>query len=310
MNILQQRAQALKAVRDYFFSEKVMEVDSELLSPYSVTDPYMSAMRATSANGRLQGYLQTSPEYAMKKLLSTGCGDIYQLGKVFRADESGKNHSPEFTMLEWYRLGWDHHQLMEEVRQVIQLVTGIDGFTKLTYEQAFESALGLNPFTATVRELEVLATSRLGDIPEDMLRDNYLSLLFSECVETGFEKDKVTFIYDFPASQASLAKVQTRSDNSVACRFEAFAGGLELANGFWELTDAEEQLKRFEEDNRQRALQGNSPIAVDSELITALKRGLPECSGVAIGFDRLMMIKQREDDIHNILPSVLYRKAD
>lgn len=301
-NILKIRARCLKNIRDYFNKNAVTEVDTPLLAECSVTDPYMSAMSAQNPEGQHLGYLQTSPEYAMKKLLAAGSGDIFQLGKVFRANEQGKKHSSEFTMLEWYRLGFNEMQLMDEVFHLISLIIGAKKRTDLSYREAFYNSLSIDPFRISYDELKLFSENALGELPQEMLFDNYLTLLFAELVEPCFHPDEVTFVYDFPATQASLATIKSANYGDVARRFEAFCGGLELANGFHELTDAEEQLQRFEQDNKDREQLGYPAMKIDSDLINALKKGVPACAGVALGFDRLLMLRLEEKDIGNVLP--------
>ena len=301
-NVLRVRAQALRCLREYFDRNSTIEVDTPILSPFSVTDPYMSALSVQNPGGQAQGFLQTSPEYAMKRLLCAGSSDIYQLGKVFRADENSPQHNDEFTMLEWYRVGYDEHQLMDEVYQIITLVGGEKERCDLSYRDAFKVHLGIDPFTISLTELDFFARQRLGDLPQNMLFDNYLTLLFATQIESQFESDKVTFVFDFPASQASLAQTTEREYGKVARRFEAYCGGLELANGFYELTDAKQQLERFKEDNVTRKSFGYEEVEIDFGLIQALETGLPQCSGVALGFDRLLMLKLGQKDIKQVLP--------
>ena len=301
-NILHIRAESLKAIRDYFYQQRVLEVDTPLLSEYSVTDPYMSAMQTHNHCGNPLGYLQTSPEYAMKKLLCHGSGDIYQLGKVFRADETSPNHNNEFTMLEWYRTGFDEYQLMDEVFRIITLIIGARARQTLSYRAVFDQYLGIDPFTISYGSLATTATKLLGELPREMLFDNFLTLLFAEKIEPQFDPSSITFITDFPASQASLAQIHQTPYGEVARRFEAYSGGLELANGFYELGDAASQLSRFKADNQIRATLGYPQITIDSDLIRALQKGLPACAGVALGVDRLLMLKIGATAIQQVLP--------
>jgi len=302
MNILELRAEKIGLIRRYFAGESVLEVDTPLLRPHTVTDPYMRAGRLVNPDGKTRGYLQTSPEYAMKELLSRGSGDIYQLGKVFRADENGPHHSTEFTMLEWYRIGWSFPRLMDEVYQIVELVAGKRKRVDLTYREAFLTHLKIDPFEISAEELAIFAQEKLGALPNNMLKDNYLTLIFSSLIEPRFESSVVTFVYDFPASQASLAKTRDVEGEVVASRFEAYSGGLELANGFEELVDPAEQLKRFNEDNKIRESLGYKKQSIDMGLIGALEKGLPQCSGVAVGVDRLLMLSRQSENITDILP--------
>ncbi|MCW8879904.1 MAG: EF-P lysine aminoacylase EpmA [Kangiellaceae bacterium] len=302
MNVLLLRAKKLSQMRNYFAKNGALEVDTPLLRKHTVTDPYMNAMQVVDHQGKAKGFLQTSPEYAMKILLSSGSGDIYQLGKVFRADESGIHHSPEFTMLEWYRLGWTYLELIEEVHTIIELTAGKKKRVSFTYQQAFLEFLEFDPFTIRLSELKQIASEKLGELPDNMLFDNYLTLMFASLIEPAFDPQKVTYVTDFPASQASLARKRTVNGNAVANRFEAYSGGLELANGFEELTDSNEQLARFEEDNRLRKKLGYVTQEIDTCFINALKKGLPACSGVAVGFDRLLMLAANVESIREVLP--------
>ena len=302
INVLTHRAGALAEIRKYFSQNYALEVDTPLLKSHTVTDPYMRALQAVNPDGKFSGYLQTSPEYSMKELLSEGSGDIYQLGKTFRADESGNHHAIEFTMLEWYRISWSYQQLMDEVHQIIELIAGERSREDFTYRQAFLEFLEIDPFDIDEITLREFSINKMGALPEDLNFDNYLTLLFSELIEPQFSPEKVTFVYDFPVSQASLAKRKPDSSPQVACRFEAYCGGLEIANGFEELTDPVEQLARFNEDNQIRKSLGYPEQKIDMQLIDALKRGLPECSGVALGFDRILMLAMSKQNIKDILP--------
>ncbi len=302
MNILQIRAQKLALLRAHFDNSGAIEVDTPQLRHFTVTDPYMNAMQVVCNEQKFLGYLQTSPEYAMKILLSYHSGDIYQLGKVFRANENSNAHACEFTMLEWYRLGWNYQQLMEEVKTVIGLVTNINHSTELTYKQAFIRYLRIDPFKIKMNELRQFAINQLGELPDNMLKDDYLSLLFASKIEPEFNPKLITFVTQFPASQASLAEKKWVNENHVALRFEAYCGGLELANGFEELTDVKEQLLRFEQDNQIRQQLGYTTQSIDPDFISALESGLPHCSGVAVGFDRLLMLATQSENIRQVLP--------
>ncbi len=312
ISVLKERALVLRLIREYFHQQRVMEVDTPLLNSYTVTDPYMTALRVENYRAEEQvidnadfvegGYLQTSPEYAMKKLLCSGSGDIYQLNKAFRADEKGVNHRSEFTMLEWYRLGFDDIRLMQEVIYIVQRVTGIQRVRVMSYRDAFLSLLQCDPYALSLDELKTKSCELVGELPENMLFDNYLTLLFATQIEPQFNPDEITMIYDFPASQAALARVEETSYGKVAKRFEAYAGGLELANGFYELQDAEVQLARFQEDNQTRQTLGYPEIPIDMSLIKALQQGLPDCAGVAVGVDRLLMLRLGKTDIAEVLP--------
>jgi len=309
------RAQVLAKVRAFFAQRDCLEVDTPLLRQFSVTDPYMRAFRVIDPRDEPFGYLQTSPEYAMKILLSRGSGDIYQLGKVFRADEQGVQHRYEFTMLEWYRVAWNHWQLMDECRQLLQVFVPKLDCEYLSYDEAFMHCLQFAPSQVDTQFIAVTAQRLLGELPENMLRDDYLTLLFDQCVQPHFSSHKATFVYAFPDTQAALAKIGKLQRNdkvsdsalkladgrTVAHRFEIYWQGLELANGFYELVDAEEQLRRFVNDNQIRKQLGYPEIAIDNDFIGALQKGMPECAGVAMGIDRLLMALCKVRDIGEVI---------
>jgi lysyl-tRNA synthetase class 2 len=238
----------------------------------------------------------------MKRLLAEGSGSIYQVCNVFRRDEAGRFHNPEFAMLEWYRLDYDYQQLMDDVSSLMQSVTGNHTeVIKLTYQQAFKQ-LQINPHSASPEQLEN-AAGQAGiafQSSEPLNKDQWLDLLMSHVIEPSFAADKLTFVYDYPASQAALAKVR-KDKYPVAERFELYWGGVELANGFTELQDASEQRWRFEQDNKKRIKAGQSPIPMDEKFLVALQKGLPACSGVALGLDRLLMVLSGASSINEAI---------
>ncbi len=302
---LKARAQLLSTVRSFFAEREVLEVDTPALSHHGVTDRYMRSMTADvgfSARGSSEtGFLQTSPEYAMKRLLAAGYGSIYQICKAFRQDEVGSRHNSEFTMLEWYRLDFDHLRLMDEVYELVAKVLGPKQRQDLSYQQAFIEFLDIDPLSISDEALEQFARSNLGLLPEDLERDDYLSLLFEDKIEPQLGwNDSVCFIYDYPASQAALARI-SEADSRVAHRFELYIEGIELANGFFELADSRQQQARFEADNQWRKENNLPEIAIDQRLIVALEHGLPECSGVALGLDRLLMIQLKTNNIQDVI---------
>lgn len=297
---LKARAELLATVRAFFAEREVLEVDTPALSHHGVTDRYMRSMVAKVSSIE-SGFLQTSPEYAMKRLLAAGSGSIYQICKAFRQDEVGAKHNPEFTMLEWYRLGFDHFQLMDDVFELVSEVLGPKKRQDLSYQQAFIEFLDFDPLSITDEALELFARSNLGSLPNELERDDFLSLLFEDKIEPQLGlNDSVCFIYDYPASQAALARI-SETDPRVAHRFELYIEGIELANGFYELADSSQQLARFEADNSWRKNNGLAEIAIDQHFIAALEHGLPECSGVALGLDRLLMIKLATSDIQDVI---------
>ncbi|MEY4475987.1 MAG: hypothetical protein RL248_1754 [Pseudomonadota bacterium] len=302
---LLKRAAIMAEIRRFFADRGVLEVETPTMSQATVTDvhliPFQTRFVGPGAAGGLTLYMMTSPEYHMKRLLVAGSGSIYQLGRSFRNEEAGSHHNPEFTMLEWYRPHYDMYRLMNEVDDLLQQILDCNSAETLSYQQAFVRYLDIDPLSADKAQLREAATrldlSNIADTEED--RDTLLQLLFTVGVEPHIGRDKPTFVYHFPASQAALAKISTE-DHRVAERFEVYFKGIELANGFHELTDADEQLKRFEQDNRSRARRGLPQNPIDMNLIAALKERLPDCSGVALGVDRLVMLAlgaERLDDV-------------
>lgn len=289
------RAELLRTIREFFYKRNVLEVDTPLLSNGTVTDEHLDAFD-TQFNFASSGkpttlYLQTSPEYAMKRLLCAESGSIYQVCKAFRHEGEGRWHNPEFTMLEWYRLDFDHFALMNEVDALLQETLATQPSDKMTYQQAFQTYLNIDPLCASDDELLSAMQQQKIDIhaPQDLSFDSKLQLLFSYCIEPKIGSDKPCFIYDFPASQAALAKLST-ADSRVAERFEVYFKGAELANGFNELSEAKEQRARFEADNEKRKASGLAVKPIDEHFLNALESGLPPCAGVALGIDRLLML--------------------
>lgn len=304
---LQLRAQLLARVREYFATTGALEVETPALVRAAVTDVHLESLRIVDDSARgdtTVGFLQTSPEYAMKRLLCAGAPDIYQVCKVFRAGERGGRHNPEFTMVEWYRRDQDHHTLMRDVealiRHVLAPLRAFGPSESITYCAAFERQLGLDPLRAPVAAIVAAIESAGVHLPDSMRadpsRDEVLDLAMGTVVADSFARDRLTFLYDFPASQAALAQIR----GEVASRFEAFWGPLELANGFHELGSATEQDARFAADLAQRRAKRQTERPVDRLFIDALAAGLPPCAGVALGFDRLVMVgtgAARIDDV-------------
>lgn len=290
------RATLYQAIRHYFQTEQVLEVETPILGRCGVTDPHLDSI-ATA-----EGFLQTSPEYAMKRLLAAGSGSIYQISKAFRAAEVGSRHNPEFSLLEWYRVDFDHHQLMADVVKLLEAV-GIERPTKYyTYQALLQQYLHLDPLACLDSELEECLRSADITLPQQTLpRDALLDLAMVSLVEPQLPKDELVFVYDYPASQAALARL-SKIDSRVAHRFECYLSGVELANGFYELADASEQAVRFVEDNRIRRALGKSEMKADQRLLGALASGtFPECAGVALGLDRLLMVLVGANDIASVL---------
>lgn len=295
------RAQLLKRLRQFFEERGVLEVDTPALSSAAVSDVHLHSITAT-VNGAPR-FLQTSPEFPMKRLLAAGYGDIYQVCKVFRDGEAGRRHNPEFTLVEWYRVGFDQHRLMREVAALLQVLLadqlGLIPPQYITYEQAFSLYAGINPHTASKsRLLECLTAHQITHDETD--RDVLLDLIGSHLVYPRLGQGGLMFIYDFPASQAALARIRP-GQPTVAERFEAFLNGMELANGYHELTDADEQAERFTRDNGIRRMRGLPEHPQDLRLLAALEHGLPACAGVALGFDRVVMLATGVGSIDGVL---------
>lgn len=300
---LQVRARLLQGIRAFFAERDVLEVETPVLSPCGITDPQLESF-SSHFRGR-EYFLHTSPEFYMKRLLAAGSGDIYQLARVFRVDEQGRQHNPEFTLLEWYRCGYDHFQLMDEVEQLLRVLFSDPELTvkRISYQQVFLEQLQIDPLDATADELRACAIKHQIEIPQGMHesdRDMWLDWLMVSAVAPAFKKQRFSFIYDYPASQAALAKLNPQ-DPRVAHRFELYFAELELANGFFELTDAEEQARRFADENAQRAAQGKKQVPIDTGLLAALEHGLPDCAGVALGVDRLLMLLCAAEHIEEVI---------
>lgn len=296
---LQLRAQLLQRLRAFFAERDVLEVETPLLSSAAATDPQLHSFSTRytgpgAASGRTL-YLHTSPEFPMKRLLAAGSGPIYQLCKAFRDGEAGRRHNPEFSLLEWYRPGYDHHRLMDEVAELVRYALEdrlvLTATETLTYEDAFLKYTGLNPLTASGAQLAAcarhhgIATTDLGIDAVDAWRD----VLLTHLVEPHLGQGHLSFLYDYPASQAALARLRP-DQPSVAQRFELYLQGIELANGYHELGDAHEQRRRHDRDLATRAAQGLPQVPPDERLLAALAHGLPDCAGVALGVDRLVML--------------------
>ena len=301
-------ARMLQSMRAFFAHRQVLEVDTPVLSTSAISDPHLQSF-STVFLGKPY-FLHSSPEFFMKRLLAAGSGDIYQLCKVFRDDEKGRIHNPEFSMLEWYRSGFDHQNLMDEIEQLIGHLYGepIIGkappdIMRISYQQAFINALGVDPLRVDAAELKSITEKNNIDIPigmDEHNKDMWLDWLMTQSVAPSFDDKSFTFVFDYPASQAALAKISLQ-DNRVAHRFELFYGELELANGFFELTDATEQRRRFEYENTLRVQQGMKAMPLDEYLLAALESGLPSCAGVAIGIDRLLMVLLGKNKLSEVL---------
>ena len=312
LEILRQRAELLKRLRRYFAQQCVLEVETPLLASAGTTDPHIPSFSfsdtgSSGPDGATRRYLSTSPEFAMKRLLAAGSGPIYQVCKAFRQGEQGRHHNPEFSLLEWYRPGLDHHHLMQDVAALVgELAEGLREFGPveyLSYHDCFQQQLGLDPHTATAQMLRDCAQKNglpmVSGLADDD-REAWLDLLMSLSVQPQLGLNHLCFVYDYPENQAALARVRP-GNPAVAERFELFIDGIELANGFHELQDAEEQRARFEADLVQRQEAGLEAIVLDERLLSALAAGLPACAGVALGLDRLQMVLSGEQYLRDVL---------
>jgi len=288
LTTIKARAQLYKTIRQFFEARDVLEVETPILGKAATVDPFIDSLH-TRVMGELR-FLQTSPEFFMKRLLAAGTGSIYSLGKVFRQGEQGHKHHPEFTLLEWYRVAWDEQQLIDEVATLfLQLIPTLD-VTKLSYRECFEKALGFDPHSASDEELKKTVLDNIDCDLNNEPRNTWLDLLMTHCVEPTLPKGLV-FIYDYPATQAALAKIDKNNNSQlVAKRFEAYINRLEIANGYFELTDAVEQENRFIQDQSYKKKNQNNFLPYDKQLVAALKNGMPVCAGVAVGVDRLLMV--------------------
>ena len=316
LEIIRLRARLLGRVRAFLAQQGVLEVDTPLLSRFAATDPALDLFATRyfgpGAPGGLPLYLQTSPEFFMKRLLAAGSGPVYQLGHVFRNGECGRRHNPEFMMLEWYRPGMGHHALMDEIDALLafalQDILDYRPARRVAYRQWFQDHTGLDPWSCDVPALRGFAERNIGPVPrglDETRLSPWLDLVVTHWIEPQIH-DEALFVYDFPAVQAALARVR-KDPVPVAERFELYFDGIELANGFHELGDAAEQRARFEADNSLRQRSGLPTMPLDEYLLTALAAGLPDSSGVALGFDRLVMLAADVAEISAAMPFSLQR---
>ncbi|MBR9910747.1 MAG: EF-P lysine aminoacylase GenX [Gammaproteobacteria bacterium] len=297
--LLRARAELYERLRIFFRQRGVLEVEVPLLARHTATDPHIDSIAVTLDGA--DGYLQTSPEFFMKRLLAAGVGDIYSLGKAFRRGEAGRRHNPEFTMLEWYRLDLDEQQLMDEVEALLGDCLKLESIRRVSYRELFETQLGIDPHRASAEQLRALAAEHVDVAWQEADVDTWLDVLMTHVIEPALGRGLV-FVYDYPASQAALARVATDAQGQrVARRFEAYVNGMELANGYWELTDAVEQRRRFAADSARRQQLGLPELAADEHLLAALASGLPACAGVALGVDRLLMQQAGAAEIAAVL---------
>ena len=300
------RARLYALVRSFFADCHVLEVETPILSAAGNTEPNIESFTTHFSGhvdaGARERWLRTSPEYPLKRLLAAGVGDCYELGRVFRNGEAGGRHNPEFTMLEWYRVGWDHHRLMEETIALVQTALAMAGkradVMVTTYRQLFLDTLAIDPDQATVETLRA-PLAEFGIDPDGLVRDDWLDLLITHRLQPAFPADRITVIHDYPASQCALARIRP-GEPPLAERFELYLGRYELANGYHELNDATEQRGRFERDNTVRRKRGAREVPLDEKLLAVLG-AMPDCAGVALGVERLLMCLAGTDAIADVL---------
>ncbi len=302
------RAQLNSVIRDFFAARNVLEVETPILSRAGNTDPNIASFSLRFGGhvdaGPARRWLRTSPEFPLKRLLAAGVGDCYELGRVFRDGEAGGRHNPEFTMLEWYRVGWDHQRLIDECAALLEQALALVGrqarLQRMAYRDLYRQRLQLDPMRASEEELR----NALGDVridPEGLGRDDWLDLLMTHRLQPCFPPDELLAIHDYPGSQCALARLRESDGVMVAERFELYLGSLELANGYHELADADEQRTRFLRDGQVRAGRGAESPPLDGFLLSALAHGLPDCAGVALGVDRLLMAMLGTSRIADVL---------
>lgn len=307
LDVLRLRAELLTRIRAFFAAREVLEVETPILSHAAIPAPHLEsfAVHPVSRPAAVTGYLHTSPEFPMKRLLAAGAGPIYQICKVFRADEHGRRHNPEFTLLEWYRPDFDADALMTELEALLQaLLAGLRPLPpvqRLSYREAFVQYAGVDGLDNAIEPLRAALDEHEVALPADMPADDpdpWRDLLLTQVIEPRLPP--AVFLYDYPASQAALARIRPGTP-PVAERFELYLDGVEIANGFHELTEAGEQRRRFDAENAARVAQGLAPVPIDEAMLAALEHGLPDCAGVAVGLDRLLMRAAGVDSIDAVL---------
>ena len=303
---LRLRAATYARIRTFFAERGVLEVETPMLSAAGNTDPNIQSFSTRFSGhvdaGARERWLRTSPEFPLKRLLAAGLGDCYELGRVFRDGEAGGRHNPEFTMLEWYRVGWDEAKLAREVLDLLERLMVQAGRTfdivETTYRGLYRDVLGVDPLVDPLEKLQA-PLAQAGIDPGGLERDDWLDLLMTHRIQPGFPRDQITIVSDYPASQCALARIRP-GDPPVAKRFEAYMGPYEVANGYHELNDATEQRARFERDNAKRRERGTHEVPIDENLLAVLGN-MPDCAGVALGVERLLMVLAQTDAIADVL---------
>lgn len=301
--MLQKRADVLNQIRHFFYQRQVMEVQTPTLMPNTVTDPHIDSLAVQVFPHKNPYYLQTSPEYAMKRLLASGSGDIYQMGPVYRHEQLGRLHQIEFTLLEWYRVGWHEQQLIDEV---VELVLILDPYLKVErhhYQSLFFEYFEVNCHDVDRPTLEVLCQTHVPSLkPQGLSHSDLIEALFGFVIQPQLGQNGLAVVDHYPKAQAALAQVKRHHGEEVAERFEVFMDGIEIANGYHELQDPTEQKKRMLSHNQARQALGRTPRKLDAELIAALEHGLPSCAGVALGIDRLLMVLMGCGSLDEVMP--------
>lgn len=299
---LRMRAETLSKIRSFFAQRDVLEVETPLLAHSTVTDVYIQSLTVENSSKELTDtlFLQTSPEFSMKRLLGAGTGPIYQICKAFRQGEKSKQHNPEFTMLEWYRPGFSMTDLMDEVEQLVQSLLNCKVIPRLSYRDIFLKHLDIDPHTISHEDLKSLTLQRMELGSDDLDKTDFLQLLLGKFIEPELPAN--CFIYDYPLEQAALSVIESdQGGTPVAKRFELYCQGMEIANGYFELLDPIEQRTRFEADLNKRREQNLPVHPIDEKLLAALESGIPSCAGVALGVDRLIMLLAEAGNIDEVL---------
>ena len=306
IEVLRKRAELLHQVRLFFRERGVLEVETPSISRYPTIDLHLESLTVEPGVNAQTRYLISSPEYHMKRLLCADSGSIFQVCKAFRQDEMGQRHNPEFTMLEWYRVDWDHWGLMAETEALLQELLGCEKADRLSYTDAFLNYSHQDPFRLTTSSFRKCCEDNALSPPDYLIKaggakDERLNFLMGVLIEPNLGLERPVFIYDYPASQANLSRINQKN-KLLSERFELFFRGMELGNGFHELADADEQASRFEKENRLRAEGGKTPLPVDRDFLDGLASGLPDCAGIAMGFDRIVMLALDKTSISEVTP--------
>jgi len=298
LDLIKKRASSLQKARYFFTSKGYFEIDVPSIVKYPAVDAYIDSFEVKS-NENI-GYLHTSPEYLMKRILTIGMKKIFYLGHVFRVDEIGKLHNLEFTMAEWYHVGFSLNEIIEETLDFCKNFIGEKKVVYLSYRNAFLKFLKIDPFITSIAELKIFAFKSNINISSELDKDSWLQLLFSDLIEPKFKNDIFYVISEYPKTQAALSKTKLVDSFEVAERFEIYYNQIELANGYFELNDSDELHSRFKAENRKRELSFKKPYPIDKNFISSIDH-LPNCSGVSVGFDRLLMLAYKKSDIKDVI---------